>query len=148
LSDTSWDEIPTENRPTPTPEIEFAEPSFAAEPIAPSEPIATSASEDFGFDLMSETPVGEISSPNINQEPTITTTKLGLPPIPVAEPLSAFDETVAPSAANVQLTDAQIEAIVTKVFARVIERIAWEVVPELAERIIKEELARLTKDAT
>ena len=59
-------------------------------------------------------------------------------------------ETPAPSsgAGDLQLSEAQIEAIVTRVFEKVIERIAWEVVPDLAETIIKEELARLTKEGT
>ncbi|MCB0308458.1 MAG: response regulator [Bdellovibrionales bacterium] len=46
---------------------------------------------------------------------------------------------------DIQLSEAQIEAIVTRVFKSVIERIAWEVVPDMAETIIKEELDRLIK---
>ena len=53
--------------------------------------------------------------------------------------------TPAPST-SLQLSDDQIEKIVSKVFQNVIERIAWEVVPEMAERVIKEELKKITDD--
>jgi hypothetical protein len=77
----------------------------------------------------------------------------GIPlPEPVAPPPP--QEEVSPPATPVMtaampvshLTDEQIEAIVSKVFRQVIERIAWEVVPEMAETIIKEELLRLTQE--
>ncbi len=63
----------------------------------------------------------------------------------IPEPREAAVAAAPPSAA-INLSEAQIEAIVARVFERVIERIAWEVVPDLAERIIKEELARLTQE--
>lgn len=47
---------------------------------------------------------------------------------------------------SLQLSEAQIEQIVSKVFQNVIERIAWEVVPEMAERIIKDEIQKITAD--
>jgi CheY-like chemotaxis protein len=42
------------------------------------------------------------------------------------------------------LTPAQVEAVLT-LSREVVERVVWEVVPVLAETIIKEEIARLTK---
>jgi hypothetical protein len=42
------------------------------------------------------------------------------------------------------LTPAQVEAV-TALSREVVERVVWEVVPVLAETIIKEEIARLTK---
>jgi CheY-like chemotaxis protein len=48
---------------------------------------------------------------------------------------------------QISLSDQQIEQIVSKVFKNVIERIAWEVVPEIAERLIKEELKKITDDS-
>jgi hypothetical protein len=42
------------------------------------------------------------------------------------------------------LTPAQVEAV-TALSREIVERVVWEVVPVLAETIIKEELARLTK---
>jgi CheY-like chemotaxis protein len=43
------------------------------------------------------------------------------------------------------LTPAQVEAVLA-LSREVVERVVWEVVPQLAETIIKEEIARITKD--
>jgi DNA-binding response OmpR family regulator len=43
------------------------------------------------------------------------------------------------------LTPAQVEAVLA-LSREVVERVVWEVVPQLAETIIKEEITRLTKD--
>jgi len=89
------------------------------------------------------------------------------PPPPVIEPLPPVGEDLAkkareskpPSAvqptaeamgdlasrlADLGLTKEQVEGVLA-ISQEVIERVAWEVVPTLAETIIKEELARLTK---
>lgn len=63
-------------------------------------------------------------------------------PFPSNQPLQASPQMAAPA---LSLSNEQIEMIVTKVFQNVIERIAWEVVPDMAEKIIREELQRLTK---
>jgi CheY-like chemotaxis protein len=71
-------------------------------------------------------------------------------PAPAAAPIAA-----APVAAHVNgqmatklgelgLTAAQVDAVLA-LSREVVERVVWEVVPVLAETIIKEELARLTK---
>ncbi|HMQ11444.1 MAG TPA: hypothetical protein PKB05_09050, partial [Oligoflexia bacterium] len=61
-------------------------------------------------------------------------------------PVSNHNFSSENSVQNLQLSDQQIESIVTKVFEKVIERIAWEVVPDIAEKMIREEISRLTKD--
>jgi hypothetical protein len=43
------------------------------------------------------------------------------------------------------LTKAQVDAVLA-LSHEVVERVVWEVVPQLAEALIKEEIARLTKD--
>jgi hypothetical protein len=43
------------------------------------------------------------------------------------------------------LTPQQAEAVLA-LSREVVERVVWEVVPQLAEAIIKEEIARLTRD--
>ena len=45
----------------------------------------------------------------------------------------------------VQVTAQQAEAVMA-LSREVIERVVWEVVPQLAEILIKEEIARLTKE--
>jgi CheY-like chemotaxis protein len=54
------------------------------------------------------------------------------------------DEKLAKKLDEVGLTPAQVDAVLA-LSREVIERVVWEVVPVLAETIIKEELARLTK---
>jgi hypothetical protein len=43
------------------------------------------------------------------------------------------------------LTAGQVEAVLA-LSREVVERVVWEVVPQLAEAIIKEEILRITKD--
>jgi hypothetical protein len=43
------------------------------------------------------------------------------------------------------LNPAQVEAVLA-LSREVVERVVWEVVPQLAEAIIKEEITRLTRD--
>jgi hypothetical protein len=43
------------------------------------------------------------------------------------------------------LSPAQVEAVLA-LSREVVERVVWEVVPQLAETMIKEEIARLTRD--
>jgi hypothetical protein len=42
------------------------------------------------------------------------------------------------------LTAAQVDAVLA-LSREVVERVVWEIVPELAETLIKEEIARLTR---
>jgi len=55
----------------------------------------------------------------------------------VAKP-AAFD-------ASFRIPDDQLAEIIRRVSENVIEKIAWEVVPDMAERIIKDEIKRLTE---
>jgi CheY-like chemotaxis protein len=72
---------------------------------------------------------------------------------PTAPPAAAAVQSVA-AAANGQLagklgdlglTPQQVDAVLA-ISREVVERVVWEVVPQLAETIIKEEITRLTKD--
>jgi hypothetical protein len=63
---------------------------------------------------------------------------------PAASPVAAqINGALAGKLEQLGLTAAQVEAV-TALSREVIERVVWEVVPVLAETIIKEELARLT----
>jgi hypothetical protein len=71
-----------------------------------------------------------------------------------APPRTGGGETAAPAATNghlagklgdLGLTAAQAEAVLA-LSRELVERVVWEVVPQLAETIIKEEIARLTRD--
>ena len=58
--------------------------------------------------------------------------------VPVLEPPAA-----AAASGTITLTEEQLTAAISRISQEVIERIAWEVVPDLAESIIKEEIRRI-----
>lgn len=64
------------------------------------------------------------------------------PQAPVAAPVSAAP--LAPAQPVVTgITEADLEAAIARISREVIERIVWEVVPDLAEVLIKEEIKKL-----
>ncbi|MBI5488523.1 MAG: response regulator [Deltaproteobacteria bacterium] len=79
-------------------------------------------------------------------------------PAPVASPmpLREFAQAVSPAAAKAVeqkvaaevpgLTPEQMQAVVKLISREVIEQVAWEVVPDLAETIIREQLQALLKE--
>jgi hypothetical protein len=67
-------------------------------------------------------------------------------PAPVAAPVAAaVNGQLAGKLGDLGLTPGQVEAVLA-LSREVVERVVWEVVPQLAEAIIKEEIARITKD--
>lgn len=71
------------------------------------------------------------------------------PPAPSAAPSQAVSSAVnghlAGKLGDLGLTAQQADAVLA-LSREVVERVVWEVVPQLAEALIKEEIARLTKD--
>ena len=70
-------------------------------------------------------------------------------PPPAAAPVAASAvaaaaASVAPKLEGMGLTPEQVTAILS-LTKEVVERVVWEVVPDLAETIIREEIQRLTK---
>ena len=66
--------------------------------------------------------------------------------MPTAEALTAPAPAAAPAqapAAEVSLSEEQLAALVARISKDIIEKIAWEVVPDLAERIISEEIRKI-----
>ena len=62
------------------------------------------------------------------------------------EPLRAEGVTLPPElGSGVAPTPAQVDAV-TALSREIVERVVWEVVPVLAETIIKEEITRLTRE--
>ena len=66
-------------------------------------------------------------------------------PTPVATIAAVTNGQMAGKLGELGLTPQQAEAVLA-LSREVVERIVWEVVPQLAEAIIKEEIARLTKE--
>jgi CheY-like chemotaxis protein len=135
------------------PSVDTGDFGFAIGAGAEEEPATFAEPPTGGFDLTSQ-PIETELAPESNVRPEITQPRPRAPQAPVPPAVSDFAApavaatVAAPAVAApaVALTDAQIEQIVTKVFRQVIERIAWEVVPDLAETLIKEELTRLTQE--
>ncbi len=65
-------------------------------------------------------------------------------PAPGAAAAAQVNGQLGPKLAEMGLTPAQVEGVLA-LSREVVEQVVWEVVPQLAETIIKEEIARLTK---
>ena len=61
--------------------------------------------------------------------------------LPVRQEVESTGQVEA--AVSYVLTDEQLAGIVSKISREILERIAWEVVPDLAERIIREEIQKI-----
>ena len=122
-------------------EDDFSTISFDEEPTAPAAapvaPLAPApAAEDFSTISFTEEPPAPVVPP---VQPVIapvveTVAPVAAPPVPPAVP---------PAAPSVAMGDAEIKAIIAGLSREVIERIVWEVVPDLAEMLIKEEIRKL-----
>jgi hypothetical protein len=91
------------------------------------------------------------ASPPAQQAPTAHTVPTAAPPrTPEAAPAAVAAVVVnghlAGKLGDLGLTPAQVDAVLA-LSREVVERVVWEVVPQLAETIIKEEIARLTRDS-
>lgn len=116
------------------------EPAPAEEPAAADQPMAveTESVADFGTEFAAPAAGEAAAEPGAAAEP--------------AEVAAAIED-VEQRAAG--LSDAELEAIVEKVTAKVIEklaetvleRVAWEVVPDLAESLIREEIRKIKEQA-
>jgi CheY-like chemotaxis protein len=100
-------------------------------------------------------PAYQPAAPPAANPPAVSTLTPGHQP-PTPSPVSPVATSTSPVAASVNgqlagklgelgLSPAQVEAVLS-LSREVVERVVWEVVPQLAETIIKEELARLTRD--
>lgn len=67
------------------------------------------------------------------------------PPAAAAQITASTNGQLAPKLAQLGLSPAQIEGVLA-LSREVVEQVVWEVVPQLAEALIKEEIARLTKE--
>ncbi len=111
---------------TPSPIIPAAAPQVApVQPVASVRPTITSApSIEIGSSPVAAAPV--VAAPNIVQ----------------VAPAAALPGDFAGKLGGLGLSSAQVEAVLS-LSREVVEQVVWEVVPTLAETIIKEELKRL-----
>ena len=120
--------------PSGEPEPEFKLPeydpfSFEPEELEPAAPFAAEPAEPA---------VEPVAAPVAAPEPVPSAAAFAAEP---AEPRAGIAEAKAPAAAA--LSEADLVAALSKISREVIERIVWEVVPDLAEALIREELKKL-----
>jgi DNA-binding response OmpR family regulator len=117
-------------------------------PLAP--PIARTAPS--GTPIVQPAPMRAAPSPTAAapSAPAIEhTARTAVPPRPAEAapaPLPGTNGHLANKLEAIGLTPQQVDAVLA-LSREVVERVVWEVVPQLAETLIKEEIARLTKDA-
>ncbi len=95
-------------------------------------------------------PTKPVSSPFGSRAPTVPGTQAYSPPAPAvaAAPAAGGNGAHAEFASKLGglgLTPAQIEGVLS-LSREVVEKVVWEVVPTLAEAMIKEEITRLTRE--
>jgi CheY-like chemotaxis protein len=95
-------------------------------------------------------PIVSPQPPAVAQRPAVTAHLAAMAPTapPAAEAVAAVaavaNGQLAGKLAGIGLTPQQVEAVLA-LSREVVERVVWEVVPQLAETIIKEEITRLTQ---
>jgi len=105
-------------------------PPITAPPAHPVPPISRTAPS--GVPVFQQ-PAAAAAAPPASRGPEVSTV------------IASVNGQLAGKLGELGLTPAQAEAVLA-LSREVVERVVWEVVPQLAETIIKEEIARLTKD--
>ena len=128
---------------------------IAAEPIAVSPEVSvTPAAED--VDVFVDEPV--VAASPVFEAPVVESAPVEEAPevviedaAPVAAAVSAVDVEAKASAMGEDEIEQIIEKVVTKVVEKlagsILERVAWEVVPDLAENLIREEIRKIKDTA-
>jgi CheY-like chemotaxis protein len=116
-------------------------PVSAAPPITRTAPSGTPIVQPAAIRQATQT------APAPNQPITTEhTVRTAVPPRPVDGAVAGNGHQFVNRLGELGLTAAQVDAVLA-LSREVVERVVWEVVPQLAEALIKEEIARLTKDA-
>ena len=137
---------PPAARPPPAPEEDFGDidvdASTGAAPAAPSRPAAPPPAPELSFEMDEEPPE---AGPAPIELPAETEPEPELAPmhafVPPASAVGHKPEPLAPRDGG----EALLREALSKASLEVIEKVVWEVVPQLAETIIRENLDRLVK---
>jgi CheY-like chemotaxis protein len=129
-----------------------AQPPVSAPPAQPVAPISRTAPSGLPIvaaprtSPLAQTVTSRAPDPPRAPEPPVSfaTAPAAAPaaPSPVA---AAVNGQLAGKLGDLGLSQAQVEAVLA-LSREVVERVVWEVVPQLAETMIKEEITRLTKE--
>jgi DNA-binding response OmpR family regulator len=116
-------------------------------PAAP--PIARTAPSGIPIIQQPRPAAGVPTAPAPAAVPIEYTARTAVPPRPpepnAAAAATAANGPLAGQLVELGLTSQQVDAVLA-LSREVVERVVWEVVPQLAETLIKEEIARLTRD--
>ena len=148
--------------PQPMPRLSDAQPAPRPAYTPPNQPPQRSGTLMFAVDgpaappAVGAAPAPSPPAPHVQAKPAFPTPQAAPPPrAPTPAPMAAVAAPsaaiaaqangLAPKLAQMGLTPAQIEGVLA-LSREVLEQVVWEVVPQLAETMIKEEIARLTKE--
>ena len=122
--------------PAPTPAAGHAPAPAPAAPAAPAQHVPATA-----------LPRQPAAAAPVAAPPAPAPAAHAAPPVhaPIAAIAAAANGQLAGKLGDLGLTSVQADAVLA-LSREVIERVVWEVVPQLAEALIKEEIARLTRD--
>jgi len=133
----------------PPPVVAAHPPAAAAPPPAPSAPaMAAPRAQTLAYGTPSDAspkPPAAVARP---AAPRGSTTSPGLAPLPAAAAVAhamGDNGQLAGKLGQLGLSNEQVQAVLA-LSRDVVERVVWEVVPALAETLIKEEIQRLTRD--
>jgi CheY-like chemotaxis protein len=122
--------------------VEVEEPAVAVESDAEPEPFAPKEASPFAIEFETEAPA---FAPTPFVEPPVAPV-LEPPPAPIAPAAvqSAPQAAAAPvPSGEMTISEEQLAQLVAKISRDIIEKIAWEVVPDLAETLIREEIRKI-----
>jgi len=118
---------------TPPPPLSPPTPSVSADPIPSASPVELPAPSTPAV----IPPIPEVTSP----QPSVEPETVAAPPTAIQPP---GDQAQPPPSGEVP--QEMLEKLVSKLAKEILEKVAWDVVPSLAETLIKEELEKLKTD--
>lgn len=133
-------EAQVEELPVSISEEEFF--ALAEEPVAAAEAAPAAAAEAEAFQFPEYDPFATVAEAVLEREAPATAAPAA-EPAKVPQAAAPAAAAAAAPAAPAELSEEQLVAALSKVSREVIERIVWEVVPDLAEVLIKEEIRKL-----
>jgi CheY-like chemotaxis protein len=118
--------------------IAFGKPPMAAPPPAPKSQAGSSTAQSVAI---------PVARPAASAAAASAAASVASPSVVAANPVAAVSAAAEPELqqrlSNIGLSPEQVTAVLA-LSREVIERVVWEVVPDLAETLIKEEIRRLT----
>ncbi len=125
----------------PPPPVQVAAPAMPAAPVMPAAP-PPAAAEPMGVSTFVTGPPAHVVAAVAAAAPAAPAA--AAPAAPAPSIATQVNGQLAPKLEALGLSAAQADAVLA-LSREVVERVVWEVVPQLAETLIKEEIARLTR---